>query len=106
VLTEAAAFKVKDLIEEEGNPDLKLRVFVSVSENLGLQYGFTFDERIQHGDSEIVTEGVKLLIDSMSYPYLAGAEIDYTEGLEGSQFVISNPNDEPPPAVSNAMRHG
>jgi len=79
VLTEAAAFKVKDLIEEEGNPDLKLRVFVTVSGTLGLQYGFTFDERIQHGDSEIVTKGVKLLIDSRSYLYLVGAEIDYTE---------------------------
>ncbi len=104
VFTKAAAFKVKDLLEEEGNPDLKLRVFVvSGSGTSGLQYGFTFDERIQDGDTEILREGVKLLIDSMSYPYLVGAEIDYTEGLEGSQFVISNPNDEPPPAVSNAI---
>ena len=92
VFTEAAALKVKELIDEEGNPDLKLRVFVSGGGCSGFQYGFTFDEVINDGDTEVLKEGVKLLIDPMSFQYLTGAEIDYTEGLEGSQFVIRNPN--------------
>ena len=92
VFTEAAALKVKGLIEEEGNPDLMLRVFISGGGCSGFQYGFTFDEEVGDGDTEVEKEGVKLLIDPMSYQYLMGAEIDYTEGLEGSQFVIRNPN--------------
>jgi len=92
VFTESAALKVKGLIEEEGNADLKLRVFISGGGCSGFQYGFTFDEDINDGDTEVEKEGVKLLIDPMSYQYLIGAEIDYTEGLEGSQFVIRNPN--------------
>jgi len=92
VFTEAAALKVKELIEEEGNPDLMLRVFVSGGGCSGFQYGFTFDEVVNEGDTEVKKEGVKLLIDPMSFQYLTGAEIDYTEGLEGSQFVIRNPN--------------
>ncbi len=92
VFTEAAALKVKGLIEEEGNPELKLRVFISGGGCSGFQYGFTFDEETNDGDTEVEKEGVKLLIDPMSYQYLLGAEIDYTEGLEGSQFVIRNPN--------------
>ena len=92
IFTEAAAGKVKELIDEEGNPDLMLRVFVSGGGCSGFQYGFTFDETIQDGDTEVSKEGVKLLIDPMSFQYLTGAEIDYTEGLEGSQFVIRNPN--------------
>ncbi len=92
IFTEAAAGKVKELIDEEGNPDLMLRVFVSGGGCSGFQYGFTFDETIQDGDTEVTKEGVKLLIDPMSFQYLTGAEIDYTEGLEGSQFVIRNPN--------------
>ncbi len=92
VFTDAAALKVKELIDEEGNPDLKLRVFVSGGGCSGFQYGFTFDEIINEGDTEVQKEGVKLLIDPMSFQYLTGAEIDYTEGLEGSQFVIRNPN--------------
>lgn len=92
VFTEAAALKVKELIDEEGNPDLMLRVFVSGGGCSGFQYGFTFDEEINDGDTEVHKEGVKLLIDPMSFQYLTGAEIDYTEGLEGSQFVIRNPN--------------
>ena len=92
VFTEAAALKVKGLIEEEGNPSLKLRVFISGGGCSGFQYGFTFDEDTNDGDTEVEKEGVKLLIDPMSYQYLIGAEIDYTEGLEGSQFVIRNPN--------------
>lgn len=92
VFTEAAALKVKSLIDEEGNPDLMLRVFISGGGCSGFQYGFTFDETIQDGDTEVEKEGVKLLIDPMSFQYLTGAEIDYSEGLEGSQFVIRNPN--------------
>ena len=90
--TDAAAAKVKELIEEEDNDQLMLRVFVSGGGCSGFQYGFTFDENTQDGDTEIEKGGVKLLIDPMSYQYLVGAEIDYTEGLEGAQFVIRNPN--------------
>lgn len=92
VFTEAAASKVKTLIEEEDNPDLKLRVFVSGGGCSGFQYGFTFDEVINDGDTSVEKEGVTLLVDPMSFQYLVGAEIDYTEGLEGAQFVIRNPN--------------
>jgi iron-sulfur cluster insertion protein len=92
VFTQAAALKVKELIEEEENPGLMLRVFVSGGGCSGFQYGFTFDEVVNDGDTEVQKEGVKLLIDPMSFQYLTGAEIDYTEGLEGSQFVIRNPN--------------
>ena len=90
--TDSAANKVKSLIEEEGNPDLKLRVFVSGGGCSGFQYGFTFDEVANEDDTVLDKDGVQLLIDPMSFQYLAGAEIDYTEGLEGSQFVIKNPN--------------
>ena len=92
VFTDSAALKVKDLIEEEKNDKLKLRVFVSGGGCSGFQYGFTFDEEVQDGDTEVEKCGVTLLIDPMSYQYLVGAEIDYTEGLEGAQFVIRNPN--------------
>ena len=92
VFTDSAANKVKDLIIEEGNPDLKLRVFVSGGGCSGFQYGFTFDEIRNEDDTVLEKDGVMPLIDPMSYQYLVGAEIDYTEGLEGSQFVIRNPN--------------
>ncbi|MBU6421341.1 MAG: iron-sulfur cluster insertion protein ErpA [Gammaproteobacteria bacterium] len=92
IFTSAAARKVKQLIEEEGNHALKLRVFVSGGGCSGFQYGFTFDEHVEEGDTQVSSEGVLLLVDPMSYQYLAGAEIDYTEGLEGAQFVIRNPN--------------
>jgi len=92
VFTDNAATKVKQLIDEEGNPDLKLRVFVTGGGCSGFQYGFTFDEAINEDDTTMEKNGVTLLIDSMSYQYLVGAEIDYTEGLEGAQFVIKNPN--------------
>ena len=92
VFTEAAANKVKNLIEEENNDDLKLRVFVSGGGCSGFQYGFTFDENVQDGDTKIEKNGVMLLVDPMSFQYLSGAEIDYKEDLEGSQFVIKNPN--------------
>lgn len=92
VFTDNAANKVKELIEEEGNPALKLRVFVTGGGCSGFQYGFTFDEEVAEDDTTMEKNGVQLLIDPMSYQYLVGAEIDYTDGLEGSQFVIRNPN--------------
>ena len=92
VFTDAAATKVKNLIEEEGNADLKLRVFVQGGGCSGFQYGFTFDEVVNEDDASMEKNGVTLLIDSMSYQYLVGAEIDYKEDLEGAQFVIKNPN--------------
>src|SRR5512141_2567784 len=92
VFTDSAVAKVKDLIAEEGNPELKLRVFVTGGGCSGFQYGFTFDEVQNEDDTVMEKNGVQLLIDPMSYQYLTGAEIDYTEGLEGAQFVIKNPN--------------
>jgi len=92
IFTDAAASKVKQLIEEEGNPNLKLRVFVTGGGCSGFQYGFTFDESIAEDDTPMEKNGVTLLIDPMSYQYLVGAEIDYQEGIEGAQFVIKNPN--------------
>ena len=90
--SDSAAAKVRELIEEEGNPALKLRVFVTGGGCSGFQYGFTFDEEVNEDDTQLVKNGVTLLVDSMSYQYLVGADIDYTDGLEGSQFVIRNPN--------------
>jgi len=92
VFTESAAAKVKSLIEEEGNSDLKLRVFVQGGGCSGFQYGFTFDEAVNEDDTTMEKDGVTLLIDAMSYQYLVGAEIDYKDDLEGAQFVIKNPN--------------
>lgn len=92
IFTDAAASKVKSLIEEENNNNLKLRVFISGGGCSGFQYGFTFDENIQEGDTQITKDDVMLLIDPMSFQYLVGAEIDYKEDLEGAQFVIKNPN--------------
>jgi iron-sulfur cluster insertion protein len=92
VFTDAAARKVGELIREEGNPNLKLRVFVYGGGCSGFQYGFTFDEKIEEGDTEFPNQGVTLLVDPLSFQYLAGAEIDYREDLEGAQFVIRNPN--------------
>ena len=92
VFTDNAANKVRQLIEEEGNPDLKLRVFVTGGGCSGFQYGFTFDESTSDDDTSMQKGGVTLLIDPMSLQYLAGAEIDYQEGIEGAQFVIKNPN--------------
>jgi iron-sulfur cluster insertion protein len=92
LFTDSAASKVKDLIIDEGNPDLKLRVFVQGGGCSGFQYGFTFDETVNEDDTALTKEGVTLLIDAMSYQYLVGAEIDYKEDINGSQFVIKNPN--------------
>src|SRR4051794_18839907 len=91
IFTDSAATKVAQLIEEEGNPDLKLRVFVQGGGCSGFQYGFTFDEVVNEDDTTMTKNGVQLLIDSMSYQYLVGAEIDYKDDLDGAQFVIKNP---------------
>ena len=92
VFTDSAATKVRQLIDEEGNPDLKLRVFVTGGGCSGFQYGFTFDEVQNEDDAAMQKYGVTLLIDPLSYQFLVGAEIDYQEVLEGAQFVIKNPN--------------
>jgi len=92
VFSDAAATKVSELLVEEDNPNLKLRVFISGGGCSGFQYGFTFDENIEDGDTRIDKGGVTLLVDPMSVQYLMGAEIDYREDLEGAQFVIRNPN--------------
>lgn len=91
-MTAAAATKVDELIKEEGNPDLKLRVFVQGGGCSGFQYGFTFDENINSDDHKVEKNGITLVIDPMSYQYLAGSEVDYKSDLEGSMFVINNPN--------------
>ena len=92
IFTDSAATKVRELIVEEGNADLKLRVFVTGGGCSGFQYGFTFDEAMNEDDTAMEKNGVTLLIDAMSFQYLVGAEIDYQEGIEGAQFVIKNPN--------------
>ena len=90
VFTDSAAAKVADLIAEEGNPGLKLRVFVQGGGCSGFSYGFTFDEIANEDDTTMIKNGVSLLIDAMSYQYLVGAEIDYKDDLDGAQFVIKN----------------
>lgn len=90
--TDAAATKVRELLDDEDNDALKLRVFVSGGGCSGFQYGFTFDENIEDGDTQIEKQGVTLLVDPMSVLYLTGAEIDFSDGIEGAQFVIRNPN--------------
>jgi iron-sulfur cluster insertion protein len=90
--TDAAAHKVGQLIEKEGNPALKLRVYIQGGGCSGFQYGFTFDEETQDGDTSVENAGVTLLVDPMSVQYLTGAEIDYKEDLSGAQFIIRNPN--------------
>jgi iron-sulfur cluster insertion protein len=91
-ISDNAVKKVSSLLEEEGNDDLKLRVFVTGGGCSGFQYGFTFDELVAEDDAVIEKDGIGVLIDAMSYPYLVGAQIDYEEGLQGSKFVVSNPN--------------
>ena len=90
--TDAAAQKVRSLITEEENPALKLRVYITGGGCSGFQYGFTFDEKVNEGDLTVENAGVQLVIDPMSLQYLIGGTIDYTEGLEGSRFVVNNPN--------------
>lgn len=90
--TDAAVNKVSALIAEEGNDQLKLRVFITGGGCSGFQYGFTFEDEVNEGDTQVEKGGVTLLIDPTSYQYLVGAEIDYSDGVEGAQFVIRNPN--------------
>ncbi len=92
VFTSSAAGKVKELIAEEKNPALMLRVFVTGGGCSGFQYGFTFEEQANEDDTRVEKDGVTLLIDPLSFQYLMGAEIDFQEGLHGAQFVIKNPN--------------
>tara|TARA_Y100000588_G_C14217112_1_gene909317 strand:+ start:171 stop:509 length:339 start_codon:yes stop_codon:yes gene_type:complete len=90
--SDAAAKRVKELVAEEENPDLKLRVYVTGGGCSGFQYGFTFDEKVNPGDLEIEKNGVSMVVDPMSIQYLVDGVVDYTEGLEGSRFFVSNPN--------------
>lgn len=90
--SDVAANKVKTLIAEEENPDLKLRVYITGGGCSGFQYGFTFDEKVNDGDMTIENSGVTLVVDPMSLQYLIGGVVDYTEGLEGSRFFVNNPN--------------
>ncbi|MGB5397108.1 MAG: iron-sulfur cluster insertion protein ErpA [Gammaproteobacteria bacterium] len=90
--SDAAAARVKQLVEEANNPALKLRVYVNGGGCSGFQYGFEFDENVKQDDSQIEKNGVVMLVDAMSMQYLANSEVDYLEGLEGSRFVINNPN--------------
>ena len=87
-----AAGKVRELIDDEGDPSLKLRVFITGGGCSGFSYGFTFDDAVADDDSLIERDGVTALVDAMSYQYLVGAEIDYKEDLNGAQFVVTNPN--------------
>ena len=91
-MTDAAANKVKTLITEEENPELKLRVYITGGGCSGFQYGFTFDEKINDGDTVVEKSGVTMVIDPMSLQYLVCGSVDYTEGLEGSRFTVTNPN--------------
>ena len=91
-LTDRAIAKIKSLVEEESNDELKLRVFVTGGGCSGFSYGFTFDEIVAEDDTAVEKEGITALVDPMSFQYLAGAEVDYMEGLEGSRFTVSNPN--------------
>ncbi|MDR6351676.1 MULTISPECIES: iron-sulfur cluster insertion protein ErpA [unclassified Pantoea] len=90
--TDAAAKKVKNLISDEENPALKLRVYITGGGCSGFQYGFTFDDQMNDGDMTIEKQGVALVVDPMSLQYLVGGSVDYTEGLEGSRFIVTNPN--------------
>lgn len=90
--TDAAAIKVKDLVSDEENPNLRLRVYITGGGCSGFQYGFTFDDQINDGDMMIEKQGVALVVDPMSLQYLVGGSVDYTEGLEGSRFIVTNPN--------------
>lgn len=91
-LTDSAAAKVRELVEAEQNPELKLRVYVTGGGCSGFQYGFDFDEANQEDDTVIENGGVKMVVDPMSYPYLVGSVVDYQEGLQGAQFIVQNPN--------------
>ena len=91
-ITDRAAAKIRKLREGEGNPALKLRVYITGGGCSGFSYGFTFDESVNEGDSEFVNGDVTMVVDPMSIQYLVGSEVDYSEGLQGSQFTVKNPN--------------
>lgn len=91
-LTERAVRKVRELLDEEQNSNLKLRVFITGGGCSGFQYGFSFDEDSAEDDTVLLSDGVTVLVDALSFPYLAGSQVDYNEGLEGSRFVVNNPN--------------
>jgi iron-sulfur cluster insertion protein len=91
-ISPSAVAKVRSLLEEEGNPDLKLRVYVTGGGCSGFQYGFSFDEELAEDDTTIEKDGITVVIDPMSYPYLVGSKLDYQEGLQGSKFTVENPN--------------
>ncbi len=91
-VSESALEKVRELVEEEENPDLKLRVFVTGGGCSGFQYGFAFEEAVAEDDAVIENNGVQVVVDALSYPYLVGATLDYEEGLQGSRFMVQNPN--------------
>jgi len=90
--TSAAAKRVKYLLDDEGNDDLKLRVYITGGGCSGFQYGFTFDDKMNDGDMTVETDGAKMVVDPMSLQYLVGGRVDFTEGLEGSRFLVDNPN--------------
>ena len=92
IFTDAAAKKVKSLIEGEDNPNIRLRVYITGGGCSGFQYGFTFDDQVNDGDLTIENQNVGLVVDPMSLQYLIGGTVDYTEGLDGSRFVVQNPN--------------
>lgn len=92
IFTDSAAHKVKSLIEGEDNPNLRLRVYITGGGCSGFQYGFTFDDQINEGDLTVENQNVGMVVDPMSLQYLIGATVDYVEGLEGSRFVVQNPN--------------
>lgn len=92
VFTPAAAAKVRQLILEEANPSLKLRVYITGGGCSGFQYGFTFDEKLDDGDITVTRDDVTLVVDPLSFQYLEGAEVDYSESLQGARFIIRNPN--------------
>lgn len=92
VLTDRAAAKVRELRDDEGNPDLNLRVYITGGGCAGFSYGFTFDETVNDDDTSVKREDVILLVDAMSIQYLDGSEVDYEQGLMGSRFIVHNPN--------------
>ncbi len=91
-ISASAVAKIQSLLEEEGNSELKLRVYVTGGGCSGFQYGFSFDEELEDDDTKIEKEGITVVVDPMSYPYLVGSVVDYQEGLQGSRFTVENPN--------------
>lgn len=92
IITDSAVSKVHHLVEDEGNPALKLRVYVTGGGCSGFQYGFSFDDSVADDDTIVEKDGIAVLVDALSYPYLVGSKVDYQEGLEGARFLVSNPN--------------